>query len=833
MVSPMNTLFNAIRRSSGTILLFSILLSIFGAYYTVHLYKNLRTDIQELLPETAPSVLDLKKGGARFSSLNHIEVVIESQDFEIGKKFQLDVARELEKLPKDLVSEVKVGIAPERAFFTKYRSFYLSLEDWKDLREGVKAKIKGAAKSAFDLGLGDDEPAQGPDLDATLKRIKEKAGKGSSMLDRFPDNLFIDKEGKTRVVIALLNGMATSADANARLSEATEEIVKKLNPASYGPGLRVGLGGDVQNVVEEQRELVKDLIASFIVVFVLVAIILCVYFLSWRAMMLLSVITIVGTAMAFGMAYFAVGYLNANTAFLGSIVLGNGINFPIILLARYAEMRRAGNEVDFSLSHAMEDTWKPTLTAALAAGLSYLSLALTDFRGFSQFGIIGGLGMVVCWSVSYLTMPAAVFWLEKRNALRLQRRAMKHGPLTYIAPWIARNATGLGVVTIVLVAFAAVGATHIGKDTMESDLSKLRNKWSMEHGSGYWGKRTDHILGANITPTAVLTENEESTRLLRKAIDKVVAREIAAGRPSPFASIGTVDDIYPEQQAEKVAVMKEIRALLTPAVMKKLDAKDRELVSQYLPANLPQPFERKELPPALLRSFQESNGKIGTILHVYPRLGDEEGQLAGTWNGEEVIRYTRLLREAITESGQPAVIVGQNPVSADMLEAINKDGPVATFFAFAAVALLVIALFPSPRQFPLILISLGIGVFWMAGAIGWLHWKINFLNFIALPITFGIGVDYGVNMFGRLFGDQKKYGHADVAQVIRETGGAVLLCSCTTIIGYGSLLLSGSQAFVSFGKLAVTGEIACVFAALFCLPSFWQWARVRDKKVSQ
>ena len=119
------------------------------------------------------------------------------------------------------------------------------------------------------------------------------------------------------------------------------------------------------------------------------------------------------------------------------------------------------------------------------------------------------------------------------------------------------------------------------------------------------------------------------------------------------------------------------------------------------------------------------------------------------------------------------------------------------------------------------LLSLLLGVLWMVGAIGAFDWKINFLNFIALPITFGIGVDYSVNIFGRLYQERKRGGSPDVVQVIRETGGAVVLCSLTTTIGYGSLLMSGSQAFVSFGKLAVTGELTCIAAAILSLPSLW------------
>jgi predicted RND superfamily exporter protein len=56
--------------------------------------------------------------------------------------------------------------------------------------------------------------------------------------------------------------------------------------------------------------------------------------------------------------------------------------------------------------------------------------------------------------------------------------------------------------------------------------------------------------------------------------------------------------------------------------------------------------------------------------------------------------------------------------------------------------------------------------------------------------------------------------------VLRETGGAVALCSLTTIIGYASLVAAESRALRGFGTLASLGELACVTAALVALPAF-------------
>jgi predicted RND superfamily exporter protein len=59
------------------------------------------------------------------------------------------------------------------------------------------------------------------------------------------------------------------------------------------------------------------------------------------------------------------------------------------------------------------------------------------------------------------------------------------------------------------------------------------------------------------------------------------------------------------------------------------------------------------------------------------------------------------------------------------------------------------------------------------------------------------------------------------------TGGAVALCSATTIIGYSSLLLAKNRGLFLFGALAVMGEIACLTAAIVVLPAALSWWRRR------
>jgi len=147
-----------------------------------------------------------------------------------------------------------------------------------------------------------------------------------------------------------------------------------------------------------------------------------------------------------------------------------------------------------------------------------------------------------------------------------------------------------------------------------------------------------------------------------------------------------------------------------------------------------------------------------------------------------------------------------------MLRSILRDGPLSTGLAFAGLVVLLVLIVRPHKSGLLVLGSVLLGVTWMIGGAGLLGVRITFLNFIAIPITLGVGVEYALNMVARL--DQER----NVATAVGTTGAAVILCSWTTIVGYGSLLAAHSQALRGFGSMAILGEVFCLAAAVVVLP---------------
>src|SRR5688500_16028309 len=73
---------------------------------SVMLARNLelKTGFGELLPDTRPSVIELRRASKRLASQSTLALTAESKDTALLKRFMDELAPKLRKLPSDLVS---------------------------------------------------------------------------------------------------------------------------------------------------------------------------------------------------------------------------------------------------------------------------------------------------------------------------------------------------------------------------------------------------------------------------------------------------------------------------------------------------------------------------------------------------------------------------------------------------------------------------------------------------------------------------------------------------------------------------------------------------------
>jgi predicted RND superfamily exporter protein len=454
-----------------------------------------------------------------------------------------------------------------------------------------------------------------------------------------------------------------------------------------------------------------------------------------------------------------------------------------------------------------------TLSAALAAGVAYASLIAMQFRGFRQFGIIGGLGMILAWLATVLLGPPLIAWLD-RNETFVEKEALqrvsRYRPTTHLARFVLAYPRAILVVAMGFSILSVIKVQSFRSDQLEYNFSNMRRADTWKNGEGFWGRKMDTLLGQYLTPVVLLTDTPEEARSIARAL-----REATKSPPLSYmvASIRLLDDLLPTDQAQRQEEVKRIQRKLTPNVRTSLTDAQREKIDIFLGEGPPPLIEQTTIPETLLKGLKERDGRADRAVLVYPKT------TAQLWDGPRNAAFVASLREIartpLSSGGAAARVAGGPPLTADIISSMLRDGPLASILAFIGVVLTVFLLFRKGLATPFVLGALLMGVMWMMALGMVLRIKINFVNFIAFPITFGIGVDYAVNVMARYLGDKEK----NIKNVIRGTGGAVGLCSLTTIIGYSSLLVAQNRGLFSFGFLAVLGEMTCLTVAIVVLPA--------------
>ena len=759
---------------------------------------ELHTDLAELLPDSHPSALAMRRIAGHQKSGTNLVLIIESPDAAANRRF-LDALRpELNRMIPSVWTEIQWQPDTEIAdHAARWKWLYAEKQDLiraEDLFDHLIA----TRKSPLLVNLEDD-PAE------ELRKLRGHLDE--QLPQRNNAEYLSDKQGQMVSLGIMLwrqrDGLASLGDHQAMA--AVEDTVQRLAPRSFHPQMRVLYTGHIAMALAEQRAIRDDVTVATSICVALIFLSIYLYFRRVGVLLVIGAPALIGVLLALALARFTVHFLNINTAFLISIILGNGINTPIVLLARYGEERRRGHSVDQALAIAMERTLRGTATAMLAASIAYGCLLLTDFRGFSQFGLIGGAGMIFVWVVSFLFAPPLVIRGERwRPGVLTPGRNLWRRPFELIGDLVSRRPLVTGLCVLGLCLGAALPLARYARDPMEWDMRNLRSRET--EPEQLWARMDSMGIAAvgagYIGSTAVLlVDRPEQADPVAEALRK---QDRALGPQSMLGGIRTLNSVMPKDQDEKLQILARLRS--------KID-KNRDLLSEEQWREL-QPFRPPEylrrlsvddLPRQVRDAFTEVDGTRGRLIGI-DAFGYSDN------NGHDLLRLSRSL--SVEALGQVWVAASASTVFAGMLEVIHRDGGPVMMTALLGVTLLICVAF-GPRSAWPVLLALGVGMLWLGGLLGLLNLKLNFMNFVAVPITLGIGADYAANIWARISSE----GPASARAVIADTGSAVALCSMTTVIGYSSLLLAHNGALRSFGILADLGELTCLLAALLVLPA--------------
>ena len=834
-------------------------------------HLSLKTNLKDLLPAHAASVLAMDELSQRVGGAQLVEVLLREPGGDAGRLKPLlpEIARGLEALP----DVHKVEFRRERKFFDDNQLLvFPTLDQISRLRDEVKAELRRRVARELDPfsdegGDDDDEdedddddewggsgsgarpPAGAQARDAgNAPAGKDEPGdplvryrKARKEIDEELDNLkeyYLSYSGEYIALRVFPATPATDLESAQALVDGLDEAIPRiLSGLGDRPGERNithELYGDPVTALLTVRSIRSDVIASALSTVALLVLILLVAFrrvrpgprwdgrvgawlAGWagalvgrlRVLVFIFSPLLAGIVWTLGVGSVTVGYLNLVSAFIFAILLGLGIDFGIHFLNRLLEERAKGAGLLEALTECQARTGRASITAALTTSAGFVCLILADFRGFSDLGLLAGVGVPFCVVSMYTVFPTLVILAERWRPMP-------------VPPPSAPVSAGTGgrypfarAVVLVTLAVAVWCATLLKDVAFEYDFSKVRLVTGdieaiKQRTRGTAGGRG---LGSNYVLYDSLDEAAEGHRLFQSMLkDKK--------RYSALRSYEGIFSFVPLDQDERLALLAEIRTLLD---RKKglFDGEDREAVDELIRLAGVKRITIEDLPAWLkseLRERPSADGAPGRV-GLFGRARSRRPRGAK----DEILAFSDQLSSIDLSTGRKQ-LAGSDLIKADVLRLIVTDGKTVMVLALLAVLLMMAADLRRPMAVVVAAAPLVVGVLWVGGLMALLDIRLDYFNVVALPAVLGIGVDSGIHLVHRF----RESADEHVLDLLRHTGKGVMLATVTTMVGFSGLVGTSHLGLVSLGKLALLGFGSCLLAAFTVVPALLQWQRDRQ-----
>ena len=158
---------------------------------------------------------------------------------------------------------------------------------------------------------------------------------------------------------------------------------------------------------------------------------------------------------------------------------------------------------------------------------------------------------------------------------------------------------------------------------------------------------------------------------------------------------------------------------------------------------------------------------------------------------------------------------------------VQQDFRRAALLAGVLVFLVLLIDFRSVKDAALAMVPVTLGWGLMVGSMVVFDVALNLANIVVLPLLLGIGIDAGVHIMHRC--RQSAAGDADgcasLPELLEGTGGAVVVATVTTMIGFAGLIIPDHGGMRSLGIVMVIGTGACLLTSVFALPALLVWLR--------
>lgn len=741
-------------------------------------------------PETAEEVRN-RTGGTR-----QLVIAIQGDDpdrrLEFGRKL-VERLRELEQVRYADI-EFPVEYLEERGLWM------LDIVTLDRLIPALEEAVRIARWQANPLALHLDEEEEKRELEEAWRRVDDIVDDAKRDLPF--TSTFVSNDGLFTFILVIPSIELMDIPGGRDLFASIEEAVGDLDPESHG--VRARLAGTIKVFHEQHRTMLGDLRKASILALIFGVLILASFTRKTTTPLTVGAGLLTGILWTFGLARLLIGQLNVITGFLVAVLIGLGIDFGIHIIIRFRQERSSlGRTPEEALVRTVKGTLPPALTSATTTSGAFFACMIADFRGFSEFGLIAGTGVLFTLLSSFLVLPPLLYLIDRRRAAAPPHTAGRKPAA--VVPSLPRTLS-LAVV-VIAIACAIYGAVNIEKIPFRNNFRDLRGEMDAQEFFDY----VDENIGFGFNPAIVIVDGVAEARSVADAAHEKRDARRRRGTHSMMKQVFSIADLLPEQVEEHEERIDRLRETMMDPKLDRAEKKGGERAEQLARARemvKTEPWEVKDIPEPLLRRLTTLD-RSDFLVFIWPEKQIESDRLALRWEEE-----LNEVSGELDERGIDHVMSDETLMIAWIYRLIVDDAP--TMFALAIVVVLLIVTldFRSPRRLFLVFGTLVVGTLGFLGLVHAVGVEFNLFNLIVVPCVIGIGVDNVIHIYHRYIQE----GRGSVGFVVRHTGKAALLASLTTAAGFGSSLISHHLGLKSLGTLALLGLGYTLFTAAVFFP---------------
>ena len=630
------------------------------------------------------------------------------------------------------------------------------------------------------------------------------------------------------------------------------EIIRETQAAF--PDVDAGVTGQEALNTDQMTVGLRDMSIASALSLVALTLLLILFWKSVRKPLLEITELLLALSWTFGLTTLFIGHLNILSMIFAPLLLGLGIDYGIHWLARYEEALKTGqgSSTRETIVSTMSQIGPAVLVAGLTAAMSFLPLALTNFRGLKELGIISAMGMVMTTVTTLAVLPSLVLVFDsKKPRPAIPSRKITNRVLMNLTP--SRCALILSVSFVLIILSAAVVKNvkfdlnllqlqPEGTESVDWEMKLLRNSKRSALFAAVLANTPEEVHWKMAIfekqPTVAevesiysfLPENQEEKLPLIRKLKPLVFQLPNLSRTRKDLDLNKLDEILgsirfkmlPEEEnkwgankpiEEQMIQVRTLISKIRPILMKEgYRAKEALITYQEklfddlrdkldtikVSANVDRPMTVKDLPRYLHDQYIGEQGQY--LIRIYPKQN--------VWEADSLEKFVKNL-QAIDPD-----VIGDPITLYVFTRAFRKACIRAAIYAVFFIFGLLLLTFRSIVNSLLAMIPLIVGTLWTIGLMWCMGVNFNLANSLFLPLIVGAGVEYGIVILNRWFQEKRNFKGLPLS-----TGKGIILAALTTTVGFGSLMISHHRGIYSLGMLATIGSIAVMTSAVVVLPA--------------